>query len=154
MKNKLPTAYYRTEYICKGPTRQIITTPLSKKRRARIQWSEEEEAIFEAGLIRNKTSREIADDVFIRTPEDVRLHIRALNKKRAQHMPPFPPLSLGKAVRTGGSHPPPSAMINESDIASSDSDSDSDRSSEDSNESIGILHSHHEEQSCSDDSES
>ena len=154
LKNKLPMDYYRTGYICKGPPRRTITTALNKKRRARIEWSEEQDAIFETGLIRNKTSREIADDLFIRTPEDIRSHLRALNKKRAKHNPPYPPLSLGKPGPKGPRYPPPSAMITESDTASSESDSDSDTSSERSNESIGILESHHEEESGSEDSES
>ena len=139
---------------------KVKTWPLSGSyvggslRRAGIEWSAEEDAIFEAGLIRNKSSREIADDLFIRTTEDVRSHLRALNKKEAQHNPPYPALSLRKPGRTGRRHPPPSAMINESDIASTESDSDSDTSSEHSNESIGILDSHHEEESSSEDSES
>ena len=150
LKTTLPTDYYRTDYICKGPTRQSITTALNKKRRARIEWSKEEEAIFEAGLIQKKTAREIADDLFIRTPEDVRYHLRALNKKRAQEIPPQPPLLLGKAVRTGPRHPPASARRTDSDIVSSESDSDSDTSSEAIDQSSSTLD---EEESSSEESE-
>ena len=67
--------------------------------RERKEWTEVEEAIFEQGLIRNKTAEEIADDLVIRTPEDVRLHLRVENRKRAQHIPPLPPERLARVTR-------------------------------------------------------
>ena len=147
LKCKLRSDYYRTPYICKGPPRPMMKTRSDRPRRERREWAEEEEAIFEAGLIRNKTAREIADDLFIRTPEDVRLHLRAENKRRAEHKPPYPPLAFGKAKRgTRGRpkfHRPPVLPVVEVDDGNAGSDSES--TSNLSNESFGILESQTEE---------
>lgn len=150
IKGELRTDYYRSKYTTKGPKRRTIMTSQDKTRRVRVEWSKEEEEIFQAGLRSNKTAREIADDLFIRTPEDVRLHLRAENQRRARHQPPDPPLSLGKAGKTGPrTRPPPPPAISDSDFASSEMDSNSDTSTQLSSESSGILESH-EEQSDAD----
>ena len=136
---------HRTVYHCKGPSREMITTRNGKQRRKRLEWSEAEEAIFEAGIIGEKTAREIADALFIRTPEDVRLHVRAENEKRAKHVPPLPPLKLAREIRKGRKR-----NINQSEnakssitdaISESHSESESDTSEESGEKSFGIMDS-------------
>ena len=126
LKTELRTDYHRTQYVCKGPSRPMITTKLKKKRRVRTEWAKEEEAIFQNGVLNHKTAREIADALFIRTPEDVRLHLRTENKKRAHRNPPDPPLSLGKVRDRKKKLPcplaPPATELNQPSL---DSDSDS-----------------------------
>ena len=99
LKTELQTEYHLAKYICRGPARATVTTKGNKQRRVRTEWSEAEEKIFQAGVTSHKTAREIADELFIRTPEDVRLHLRAENKIRAERNPPDPPLSLGNGRR-------------------------------------------------------
>ena len=81
-------------YKCKGPDRQFITTLTGGVQRKRIDWSVEEEAILQQGVETGLSSKEIADKLYIRTPEDVRLHLRFINRKRSQSVPPLPPLKL------------------------------------------------------------
>ena len=125
LKTELRKEYHVERYICRGPVRQTITTKGNQQRRVRAEWAEAEEAIFQSGVMSHKTAREIADELFIRTPEDVRLHLRALNKKRAEQNPPEPPLSLGKARRgkKKKKSPPPSPTNSKTDDTSHDSDS-------------------------------
>ena len=84
-------------YVCKGPQRKIIETVNGKHRRERKEWAEEEERIFMSGILNLKTAKQIADKLYIRTPEDVRLHLRAVNYKRAHSSPPLPALKLQRA---------------------------------------------------------
>ena len=126
LKTELPTEYYRTTYICRGPARPTITTKGNKERRVRREWSEAEEKIFQAGVTSHKTAREIADELYIRTPEDVRYHLRAENKKRAERNPPDPPLSLAKSRRSRKRESPsPSPTTPKPESPSPDPDSES-----------------------------
>ena len=99
LKTKLNRmATRRTEpFVLKGPTREMLVNDEGVERRKRLEWADEEEAIFQEGIEQRKSLREIASKLYIRMPDDVRLHLRWLNNKRAQMNPPQPPIKLPRS---------------------------------------------------------
>ena len=75
----------RLEKILKEPkTRATYETKVkretirrgNKTRRVRKEWAKVEDEVVEEGIRDKKSFKEIADELYLRTPDDVRLHLR------------------------------------------------------------------------------
>ena len=97
LKTQLREPLHCQKYKCRGPERGVLPTLHGGIQRKRVEWSAEEEEIFRDGVEHQLSYRDIADKLYIRTPEDVRFHLRKVNKIRAQQSPPLPPLILPRS---------------------------------------------------------
>ena len=77
----------------------MVASWKGEMRRKRTEWSEAENKIFFDGIQKQLSVKDIADLLYIRTPEDVRLHLRWYNTMRAHHDPPLPPIRLPRVNR-------------------------------------------------------
>ena len=100
LKTTLKPPKIAKPYIPIGPERKIIISRgiTGKPIRERKEWAKEEEEIFIRMADAHATPREIADALYIRTPDDVRLHNRYCNEKRAQEG--IPPRKLARTPKS------------------------------------------------------